>query len=53
MNTPGTDLEINQGGGWLRFQVESFIYCGHYQRRDEEEGLAVLACLVCEPHPAC
>ena len=29
----GNDPKMNQGGGWLRFQVGSLIYHGHYHNR--------------------
>ena len=39
----GTDPEINHRGGWLRFEVGSFIE--HYHLT----GVS-LACIVCEAH---
>ena len=55
----GTDTEINQGGGWLRFQVGSFFHIIIMniiiaaKFKDMKWGVwqsVSLACLVCFQH---
>ena len=36
----GTDPEINQGGGWLTFQVGSLMYVCSYCKQDVKRGFS-------------